>query len=277
LGDIDKAQRIMHQTNRSLTVQDKFIKQDIRSNVALIKKCDQLICVAQHSVDSFTQLNCLGKTPTVVVNNALKDIYQPLSKPQKQELRKKYHIDADTNVILFAGRIDPVKGVPSLIQAFELVLQTYPDSRLLIAGDGDFGQCINVTHNCWSKVSFTGKLPKQELYELYSIADAGAVCSLHEEFGYVAIEMMMYALPLVVTDTTGLAEIVIDEETGLKVPINNVDGNRMVDVERLAEQINRLLDDRDWAQTLGKAGRERFLEKYKLNLFKAKILDVYNV
>jgi glycosyltransferase involved in cell wall biosynthesis len=262
---------------RRLSESEKLIKGELRENAALIKKCDRLICVAQHSVDSFSQLNSLGKTPTIVVNNALYDSYRPLSDIERQVIRKRYYIDPATNIILFAGRIDKVKGVPALIQAFERVLQTHPDSRLLIAGDGLFNQCVNSMQSCWTKVSFTGKLDKERLYELYSIADVGVVCSLHEEFGYVAIEMMMHELPLIVTDTTGLAEIVINEETGLKVPIaKNEAGQREADIEIFSKQVNRLLSNREFARQLGVKGRERFLERYEIKLFGKKMRSIYH-
>lgn len=53
---------------------------------------------------------------------------------------------------------------------------------------------------------FTGYVNQRTLSDLYSVADIGVVPSLHEEFGYVAIEMMMHRLPVIVNATTGLAE-----------------------------------------------------------------------
>ena len=58
-------------------------------------------------------------------------------------------------------------------------------------------QWLKEATDCWTKIAFTGRLDKKQLYEFYSMADMGVVCSLHEEFGFVAIAMMMHALPVI--------------------------------------------------------------------------------
>ena len=276
LGNYKRMQEIIQMESKQLDECNRRILKEIKENALLIKKCDLVICVAQHTVNTFIGLNCLRKTPVIVINNALKDCYQRISEMRRMELRKKYYIDSQTRVIFFAGRLDKVKGVPFLIQAFEETLKSFPNSRLLIAGNGNFEQCINATNHCWSKISFTGKLKKEQLYELYSIADIGIVCSLHEEFGFVAIEMMMQCLPLIVSNTSGLTEIVIDGETGLKVPIDTRNNERYININKLSEQINYLLENPTLALQLSINARKRFLEKYELNLFKEKMLAVYN-
>jgi glycosyltransferase involved in cell wall biosynthesis len=191
-------------------------------------------------------------------------------------LKSKYHIGTEEKIILFAGRLDNVKGVKFLITAMKTVLSKYQNIRLIIAGDGDFGNLMKEASHCWAKISFTGRIDKSKLYELYSIADIGVVCSLHEEFGYVAIEMMMHALPVIVTKTGGLDEIVEDNVDGLKVPVRTRKGVRQVDEKILAERIGYLLDNPNVANILGENGRRRFLERFELSIFKEKMLKLYN-
>ena len=50
-------------------------------------------------------------------------------------------------IILFAGRIDEIKGVSSLIKAFHMVLEAHPNSRLLIAGNGDYTRAFQEAKN----------------------------------------------------------------------------------------------------------------------------------
>ena len=116
---------------------------------------------------------------------------------------------------------------------------------------------------------------KEQLYEFYQIADMGVVCSLHEEFGYVAIEMMMHQLPIIVSNTGGLAEIVEDNISGLKVPIITEDEKRFIDVTILTEQICYLIEYPQIAKRLGKNARTRYLEKFELSQFKRQMLDLY--
>jgi len=190
-------------------------------------------------------------------------------------LRSKYCFDNKAQIILFAGRLDEIKGIAFLIRAFRKVLQTNSDSFLLIVGEGNFNAWMKEAADCWSRILFTGRLDKEKLYKLYSIADIGVVPSLYEEFGLVAIEMMMHALPVIVTQTGGLDEIVEDGISGLKVPIRTIKGERQVDVKRLAEKIRFLLNNPVNAQKLGENGRKRFLDKFELSVFKEKMLNLY--
>jgi glycosyltransferase involved in cell wall biosynthesis len=87
--------------------------------------------------------------------------------------------------------------------------------------------------------------------------------------------MMMHALPVIVTKTGGLDEIVEDGVSGLKVPVRTIKGQRQVDVKQLSEKIRLLLDNPAYAQELGENGRKRFLEKFELSVFKEKMLNLY--
>jgi glycosyltransferase involved in cell wall biosynthesis len=126
------------------------------------------------------------------------------------------------------------------------------------------------------KVDFTGHLSKRELYDLYRIADMGVVCSIHEEFGYVAVEMMMHKLPVIVTDTGGLSEIVEDRITGLKVPVKIVKGQRQPDTGMLCNRMGWILEHPDEARQLGRNARKNFLKKYELSVWKEKMCTLFN-
>jgi glycosyltransferase involved in cell wall biosynthesis len=241
----------------------------------MINKADRFVCVAQHTLNSFRKLGDI-RTEAKVINNALADIYVSLSKDSKLSLRNKYHVGVDTKIVLFVGRLDEVKGLHFMIKAFGKLLKTYPDIHLFVLGDGDFNKCLKEASDSWAKITFTGRLEKKKLYEFYSLADMGVVCSLHEEFGFVAIEMMMHELPVIVTKTGGLDEIVEEGVSGLKVPVRTKKGVRQVDVKALAAKMDYLLSNPDEAMILGKNGRKRFLEKYELSIFRKKILELYD-
>lgn len=254
---------------------EKQIRKDVRADKRMLEKSDRFICVAQHTLDNFKNICKIDITNGVVINNALKDVYKRISPPKKSVIKNKYLIADHVQVVIFAGRLDEVKGISFLIDAFKKVVKTNPNSHLLIAGDGDFNKWISIAKNYWTKISFTGRLNKKQLYELYSIADVGVICSLHEEFGYVAIEMMMHEIPLIVTDTGGLSEIVDDGICGFKVPVQNRKDKRVISVNTMADKMKVLLDNPSSAKELGYNGRKRFLEKYELDLFKEKMIDLY--
>jgi glycosyltransferase involved in cell wall biosynthesis len=107
---------------------------------------------------------------------------------------------------------------------------------------------------------------KSELYEFYSITDADIVPSLYEPFGYVAVEMMMHALPLIVTATSGLNEVV-DENSGIKVPLTELPDKVEISTSILAQKILYLLQHPGEAKKLGKNARKRFSEKLFFGYF----------
>lgn len=275
LGNPKKLKYILSEDATNIDNFGKKIKEDIRVDKKMLEKCDQFICVAQHTLDGFKNSCDINTTNGILINNALKDVYKKYSSQRRNTVKNKYLISSQTQVVVFAGRLDEVKGISFLIEAFKKVLKTNPNTRLLIAGDGDFNKLLGIAKNYWTKISFTGKLNKKQLYELYNIADVGVVCSLHEEFGYVAIEMMMHEVPLVVTDTGGLSEIVEDGICGLKVPVRNHKSRRIININTLAEKIKILLDNSNFAKKIGINGRKRFLKKYELNLFRKKMIDLY--
>ena len=80
-----------------------------------------------------------------VVPNGLGDVVD--MSVDKELLRKKWHVGPKEKIILFAGRIDEIKGVSSLIKAFHMVLEAHPNSRLLIAGNGDYTRAFQEAKN----------------------------------------------------------------------------------------------------------------------------------
>ncbi|MDR1742430.1 MAG: glycosyltransferase [Dysgonamonadaceae bacterium] len=255
---------------------EKRILKRIKEDFKLVNTADRVVFIAGHTLRTFKRLGGIGKQNYEIINNALKDSYFPVSQQEKTALRKKYLIGENEKIVFFAGRLDEEKGLRFLIEAFKRVLLKYPEARLFIAGTGGIIDMAERAAPYWSKISFTGKLDRTRLYEFYSLADIGVICSLHEEFGLVALEMMMFALPLVATKTSGLDELIEDGVSGLKVPLVTVKGLRQSNVKVLSEKIIYLLDNPSFAKTLGENARKRYLEKYNLELFFNKMTTVYN-
>ncbi|GHS91644.1 glycosyl transferase [Bacteroidia bacterium] len=275
-GDYSKLKKIYATNLKSLSPTDKSIVKNVRNDLKALNKADCIICVSKHTLDTYRSLGGLKDKRVEIVNNALQDGYRILTEKMKQNLREKYRISRQEKIILFAGRLDPIKGINNLLSGFKKILEKYPDTRLFIAGDGNFSDVMQGATGYWSKVSFTGRIDRKRLYELYHLADIGVVCSLYEEFGLVAIEMMMHQLPVIVTKTSGLDEIVEDNVSGLKVPVRTRRAGRMVDVKILSEKMVYLLDNHDIAMELGGNARKWFLEKYELSLFREKMLNLYS-
>ena len=184
----------------------KNLKKSFEEERAIYTKADRVICLSNYMFNILCQDYELDATKISIIPNGLTDTAK--TKSDKIVLRKKRKIPTKEKIILFAGRMDEIKGLKYLINAFRNVLHVFPQSRLVIAGDGDFSKYTKESQDICSKITYTGLLDKEQLYEWYCLANLGVVPSLFEPFGYVAVEMMIHRLPIVATSTSGLNEVV---------------------------------------------------------------------
>jgi glycosyltransferase involved in cell wall biosynthesis len=191
-------------------------------------------------------------------------------------LRKKWHIPENELLILFAGRLDAVKGLGYLIKAFHKVLNIIPNCRLMIAGNGAFDEYMKDCEDIWMHITWTGRLDRVKLYELYSIADIGVMPSFHEQCSYVAIEMMMHGVPLVANTSTGLHEMVEDGISGLQIPVMEHTDRMEIDTCLLAEKMIYLLQNPDERQLLGMNARKRYEKFYTSKVMRENMINFYN-
>ena len=179
-------------------------------------------------------------------------------------------------VILFVGRIQPLKGVDVLLEAFARTDRLHPEATLLIVGgpSGPKGpqELAALRHRALAlgvmgRVRFYGPLPHGLLPDLYRAADVLAVPSRAESFGLVAAEAQACGTPVVAAKVGGLVYVVDDGVTGVLV-----DGWDPADY---AEVLDRLLSDEGLRKKMGEAAVvwakrfswdatvRRYLELYK--------------
>jgi D-inositol-3-phosphate glycosyltransferase len=126
-------------------------------------------------------------------------------------------------VLLFVGRLDPIKGVDTLLQAFAL-LDRVKDVALIIVG-GSSGEGDELARlkalasdlGIARRVEFRPPVPQQELPFYYSAATATVVPSRHESFGLVAVESLACGTLVVASNRGGLRTTVRDGQNGLLV------------------------------------------------------------
>jgi len=241
-------------------------------------KADCVICLSNYMQDILCSDYEIDASKISVIPNGLQDNEQLIinnEKFAKRVLRKKWHIAPKEKIILFAGRVDEVKGVSYLIKAFREVLNSVPNCRLIIAGSGNYNTYLQEAKEICTKTTFTGLLEKKDLYELYQIANVGVVPSLFEPFGLVAVELMMHSLPVIATETSGLNEVV-NEACALKIPVIRQPENVEIDVSLLSEKILYLLQHPAEAKQLGQNGRKRYLTAYSSEIFRNNMSAFYH-
>lgn len=257
------------------SAEGKSLAKSIQAEKKLFELCDHIIGLTEHSVKSFLYIYDIDKTKISIIPHGIKDVYNHYKKNNRHTLREKNHISVDEKIILYVGRLDELKGVSYLITAFRRLLQQYKKCHLYIVGSGNYNFYLKQTRYIEKNISFTGKLSKNELYELMSIADIGVMPSLYEPFGYVVIEMMMFALPIVTTSQ--LRELLENNISGQLIPIiEHKDKKAEIDPEILFHKMYALLQNPTWGKMLGINARKTFIKKFEVQSFKRRMINLYD-
>jgi glycosyltransferase involved in cell wall biosynthesis len=189
--------------------------------------------------------------------------------PYFTTLPKNIERSPSENKVLFIGRIVPEKGLAKLLIAFKK-LRT--PSQLIIAGEGSdllkikiLSQRLGVQNN----VSFAGWANSDQKEELYKAASVVVIPSVWPEpFGIVGIEAMSYAKPVVAFRTGGISEWLDDGKSGFLVP--------PYDVSAMANKIDLLLQQKDFAIEMGMMGHARVQQQFCEGIHIQHLLETYN-
>jgi glycosyltransferase involved in cell wall biosynthesis len=158
-----------------------------------------------------------------------------------------------------------IYGIDVLLRAFATVftrLQSHGSSprgglRLIIAGTGKQAgeyRALAATLGIEAVTSFVGEVPHAEVPQFLNQLDIFVAPSRQESFGVSVLEASAAGLPVIVSDAGGLTEVVRHEQTGLIVPVG--------DVEATSAALVQLLTDSDRRRQLGEAGRKFVLQHY---------------
>jgi len=185
-------------------------------------------------------------------------------------------------VLLYVGRIEPLKGIDTLIEAIAHMRRNDDAEELsfclaVIGGDPDStpeNQTAEMKrlkdlchlHGLDDLVTFLGKRDQDLLPYYYSAAEAVVVPSHYESFGMVALEAMACGTPVVASQVGGLAYLVQDGVTGYTVPSS--------DVEALAGRLSDLIRDKSLRDQLGKQAAA-LAQDFSWEIIARQIRDLY--
>lgn len=233
LAALEETLRRIKAPDRSLDEQllcdSVFEERDIFASV------DQIVCLSQYTADVVRQVFQVESSKLTVIHNGIEDVPNT---PNEQR-------GMTDPMLLYVGRVHEDKGIIELVQAFKQVLHHYPTSKLFIVGDGVFSAAMKEAKGAWGQIIFTGKLERDEVYEMYHAATIGVLPSYSEQCSYTAIEMMMFGLPIVGVRTTGLTEMLIDGENGLSIPLEREENKGRISVEALSEALIKAIANKD--------------------------------
>ena len=187
-----------------------------------------------------------------VPNGVDANLFRPLR--TGLQVRKKYGISEDDNLILFVGALDRAhyfKGISILLEAFSKLSQK--KTYLMIIGDGDMRERYEIEAHklgIQQNTIFTGHIPFNKPPDYYSSANIVILPSLLSEmFGIVLIEAMACERPVIASDLPGVRSVVANGTDGLLVQPG--------DIEELSEKIQYLLDNPQLQREMGIRGRAK--------------------
>jgi glycosyltransferase len=272
LGNVSRLRKLLEEPDASPDQLSKRVKKTFDEEKEALHTVDRIVCLSKHTADILQNLYRVEKQKISVIYNGLEDM--AMGGTDRALTRKKYQLP-EAPVIIFAGRLDPVKGLSYFMQASGIVLEHFPHCHIIIAGSGDYDTYMKECGGRWMNIHFTGLLEKSELYELYAIADFGVMPSLHEQCSYVAIEMMMHGLPIIASTSTGLLEMVEEGVTGLHVPVEEFEDKVDIDVSLLAEKMLYMLENEPERKQMGDNARKRYKSLYSSGKMGEKMIELY--
>lgn len=217
------------------------------------------IVKASNQIDKFVQI-----APGIDT-----DHFMP--KSARADLIKKYRLE-DRRVIVSVGRLVHRKGQDKLIESLPKILQSFPEAVLLLVGEGPIKQMLKNTAKqlgVTNNVIFAGRVQHIDLPDYICLGEVFAMpvrsrfAGLEVEgLGIVYLEASACALPVIVGNSGGATDAVIDSVTGLLV-----DGS---DTDQIADAVCKLLTDQSRAKAMGLAGRGWVIENWQINTWSEK-------
>ena len=231
--------------------------------------CDKIVSISDYISSQFLKSGRKGRVVTVHNGVDVYFFYKKRYENHRHQIRSKMHIREQEIVLRYAGRLIPEKGVEELIKGFLSVPDAVP-VKLMIVGSSFFENSSttkfvrNLKELCQKKKNrfiFSGFIGHDQMPLYYSAADIGCTPSIWEEpFGLSVAEQMSMELPVIVTDSGAITEIV-DESCGIILERNkNLSRN-------IADAIISLAKDKAGRQAMGKAGRDRICRYFNKKMF----------
>lgn len=186
-------------------------------------------------------------------------------------LRQEFNWSSNTPVVTTAARLDPGKGHLLLLEAFAKVHQVMPQARLLLCGECTTGKNydkiikqkaadLQIDH----RVTFAGY--RRDLPNILAGSDLFCLPTKNDALPLVFLAAMAAGLPTVACRSGGVAEMVIDQKTGLL--------SELGDAEALAANMLKLLRNKELAERMGAAGKELALSQFEPKTTAAKWAEI---
>ena len=252
----------------------------IEGEKEVIAMADKIVAATQNEKD---HLENLYATPadkiTIIPPGVDTTRFYPIPEDEAKEF---VGIPANERMLLFVGRIEPLKGIDILIKAIAQlrhadVLSECPHYLYIIGGDPDpengslNKEMQRLQQLCQDLgvgdlVLFLGKRDQDTLQYYYSAAEIVIMPSHYESFGMVALEAMACGTPVIATQVGGLQHLVQNEKTGFTIPNDNVD--------ILEERLTQLICKSEMRKEMSK-NSITYARSFAWDVITPQIIDLY--
>ena len=211
----------LSEIKRQARVGERESQERTLGETKVIQSADSIVAFSQHERDAMVRLyDALDDKIEVIPCGVDVELFQPLD---QGIARRKLGLQ-DSKVILYVGRLEPLKGVDIILKAVAQLEQGDPVKTIIVGGDLEedsemvrlksLSQDLGIS----DQVSFLGRLDQEELPTYYNAADICVVPSYYESFGLVALESMACGTPVIASRVGGLPTIVKDSYNGFLIP-----------------------------------------------------------
>ncbi|EPH14373.1 corynebacterium family glycogen synthase [Dermabacter sp. HFH0086] len=204
------------------------------------------------------------------------------------DVHERYGIDPHAPTVIFVGRITRQKGLPFLLRA--LATLDHSVQVILCAGAPDTPEIAAEVEQLVATLKskregvflISEMLPRHELTQVLSHATTFVCPSVYEPLGIVNLEAMACGIPVVGTATGGIPEVIVDGETGILVPIDQVNDGTGAPVNPdkfvgdLSDALNEILSNPQRARTWGAAAQKRARDHFSWESIADRTVEVYN-
>jgi len=235
----------------------------------LLRSADRVVQVNKE-LERFTRELGLSPQRVAFVPNAVDTkVFSPSTIFGKTEARRRLALPLDKTVVLYVGRLEPVKGVDILLSAWSLMSTAVrSNSVLVVVGDGLEREHLMAMADFLGirqDVIFAGA--QQMVREYYKTADIFVLPSRSEGMSVALAEAMSCGLPVVASAVGGAKDILQDGQNGvIFAPEDN---------EELARKLSCIIENRDRWDELGLAARETAISHNDLEVLAHRMCDLY--
>ncbi len=237
-----------------------------RLALARYRSATRIVAISQWVVERLVESGA-PKEKIVVVYEGVETVPSPTSE-SRERVRERLRIPNEVPLLGSVGVLSPDKGHELLIRALAQLKAEFPDCRLLLAGDGPSRlplEALAKELGVAEMVIFLGFVT--DIDSVYQALDVFLFPSFFEGLGTSLLAAMSYEVPSVAFQCCAFGEIIENEKSGVLVTQGNV--------EEIVLAVARLLRDKEFARSIGEAGRARIGEKFSSVRMVEKMTKVY--